>query len=66
MQAVLGHLSGVAGDPDTAHPLLERREINETTVILITPDRGLCGGLIANLERHTGENRAWTGGRRLR
>ncbi|MCY3921136.1 MAG: ATP synthase F1 subunit gamma [Chloroflexi bacterium] len=55
MQAVLGHLSGVAGDPDTAHPLLERREINETTVILITPDRGLCGGLIANLERHTGE-----------
>ena len=55
MQAVLGHLSGIAGDPETAHPLLERREINETTVILITPDRGLCGGLIANLERHTGE-----------
>ncbi len=55
MQSVLGHLSSVAGDPDSAHPLLERREINETTVILITPDRGLCGGLIANLERHTGE-----------
>ena len=55
MQSVLGHLSGVAGDPDTAHPLLERREINETAVILITPDRGLCGGLLANLERHTGE-----------
>ncbi len=55
MQSVLGQLSGVAGDPDTSHPLLERREINETTVILITPDRGLCGGLIANLERHTGE-----------
>ena len=55
MQTVLGHLSSVAGDPDTAHPLLERRDVNETTVILITPDRGLCGGLIANLERHTGE-----------
>ena len=55
MQSVLGHLSGVAGDPETAHPLLERRDINETSVILITPDRGLCGGLIANLERHTGE-----------
>lgn len=55
MQAVLGHLSGVAGDPETAHPLLERRDVNETTVILVTPDRGLCGGLIANLERHTGE-----------
>ena len=55
MQAVLAHLSGVAGEPETAHPLLERRDVNETTVILITPDRGLCGGLIANLERHTGE-----------
>ena len=55
MQSVLGHLSGVAGDPESAHPLLERRDINETAVILITPDRGLCGGLIANLERHTGE-----------
>ena len=55
MRAVLGQLSTVAGDPDASHPLLERREINETAVILITPDRGLCGGLIANLERHTGE-----------
>lgn len=55
MQSVLGHLSGVAADPESAHPLLERRDVNETTVILITPDRGLCGGLIANLERHTGE-----------
>ena len=55
MQTVLSHLSGIAGDAETAHPLLERRDIAETTVILITPDRGLCGGLIANLERHTGE-----------
>ncbi len=55
MQSVLGQLSTVAADPETAHPLLQRREINETAVILITPDRGLCGGLIANLERHAGE-----------
>ncbi len=55
MREVLGHLSGVMGDPDAAHPLLERREVRETTVILVTPDRGLCGGLIANLERHAGE-----------
>ena len=55
MRAVLGQLSSVAGDVETSHPLLERRDINETAVILITPDRGLCGGLIANLERHTGE-----------
>ncbi len=55
MRSVLGQLSTVAGDTETSHPLLERRDINETAVILITPDRGLCGGLIANLERHTGE-----------
>ena len=55
MQTVLSHLSNVTADPDSSHPLLERREIGETAVILITPDRGLCGGLIANLERHTGE-----------
>ncbi len=55
MQAVLGQLSTVATEPETAHPLLARRDVNETAVILITPDRGLCGGLIANLERHTGE-----------
>ncbi len=55
MQAVLAHLSTVAAEPETAHPLLARREVNETAVILITPDRGLCGGLVANLERHTGE-----------
>jgi F-type H+-transporting ATPase subunit gamma len=55
MQTVLSHLSNVVTDPDSSHPLLERREIAETAVILITPDRGLCGGLIANLERHTGE-----------
>ena len=55
MQTVLGHLSGLTGEDDASHPLLERRDVQETTVILVTPDRGLCGGLIANLERHTGE-----------
>jgi len=55
MRTVLGHLSGAAGEEGVAHPLLERRDIRESTVILVTPDRGLCGGLISNLERHTGE-----------
>lgn len=57
MREVLGHLSGLLaeGDAEVAHPLLERREVNETTVIFVTPDRGLCGGLISNLERHAGE-----------
>ena len=57
MREVLGHLSGLIGegDAEVAHPLLERREVRETAVIFVTPDRGLCGGLIANLERHAGE-----------
>ncbi len=59
MRDVLGHLAFLTdtdGDPDAAlHPLLQQREIRETALILITPDRGLCGGLISNLQRHAGE-----------
>jgi F-type H+-transporting ATPase subunit gamma len=36
---------------EAVHPLLERREVQRTGLILITPDRGLCGGLNANLNR---------------
>jgi len=36
---------------EAVHPLLERREVREVAIILITPDRGLCGGLNANLNR---------------
>lgn len=39
-------------DPETLHPLLRRREeVQAIEVVLITPDRGLCGGLPANLNR---------------
>ena len=58
MQSVLGNLSNIVasdGGADAAHPLLERRDVRETTVIVVTPDRGLCGGLIGNLQRHAGE-----------
>jgi F-type H+-transporting ATPase subunit gamma len=33
------------------HPLLQRRPVNKIAVVHITPDRGLCGGLNANLNR---------------
>lgn len=35
------------------HPLLERREVKKIAVIHITTDRGLCGGLNANMNRLT-------------
>lgn len=36
------------------HPLLECREISRIAIVHITPDRGLCGGLNANINRRTG------------
>lgn len=35
------------------HPLLQRRQINRVAIVHITPDRGLCGGLNANINRMT-------------
>ena len=33
------------------HPLLERREVKRIAIIHVTTDRGLCGGLNANMNR---------------
>jgi F-type H+-transporting ATPase subunit gamma len=41
-----------SGD-NAAHPLLEKRKVNKIAVIHITSDRGLCGGLNANMNRLT-------------
>jgi len=38
-------------DPETIHPLLQRREPKGMDIILITPDRGLCGGLPSTVNR---------------
>ena len=39
-----------AGAP---HPLLQRRTVNRIGIVHITPDRGLCGGLNAAINRRT-------------
>jgi F-type H+-transporting ATPase subunit gamma len=46
-------IADLAALPDIGlqHPLLQRRDINKIAVVHITPDRGLCGGLNANLNR---------------
>jgi F-type H+-transporting ATPase subunit gamma len=36
---------------DFSHPLLEKREVRKTAVILISGDKGLCGALNTNLFR---------------
>ncbi len=37
----------------SAHPLLQRRPISKMAIVHITPNRGLCGGLNANINRRT-------------
>lgn len=34
---------------ENSHPLLEKREGNKTLTLVISPDKGLCGGLNTNL-----------------
>jgi F-type H+-transporting ATPase subunit gamma len=46
-------IADLAALPEVAlqHPLLQRRPVERVAVVHITPDRGLCGGLNANLNR---------------
>lgn len=49
IRTVIGHLA--YGHPEFRHVFLETREIKRAGFILVTSDRGLCGGLNANLLR---------------
>jgi F-type H+-transporting ATPase subunit gamma len=50
---VLADLAALSRGTEAPHPLLQSRPVNKITVVHITPDRGLCGGLIANINRLT-------------
>ena len=57
------HIQGLLADLSAVHdpedggtaPLLDVRPVEKTALILITPDRGLCGGLVSNMNRAAGE-----------
>ena len=53
MRNVLAQLSGYAAsaDRDSLHPLLQQRPVKNFAFIHITADRGLAGGLNANMNR---------------
>jgi len=55
MRSVLADLAQTLPlqEPEAVHPLMRRRPVQAIDIILITPDRGLCGGLPASLNRHT-------------
>jgi len=49
MNSVLGQVGFDAGD--FRHPLMEKRDGNRRALILVSTDKGLCGGLNSNLFR---------------
>ncbi len=53
--AVVAGATDEGVDERALHPLLERRTGPRTLILHITPDRGLCGALHANLNRRTGQ-----------
>jgi len=50
---VLADLAALPRGEEAPHPLLQSRLVNKIAVVHITPDRGLCGGLNANINRLT-------------
>ena len=53
MHEVVAHLAVQAQPGEELHPLLQRREVKRVAVVHIAADRGLCGGLNANVNRMT-------------
>jgi F-type H+-transporting ATPase subunit gamma len=56
IQEVISHLGAQPMDGEGGlHPLLQVRPVQKIGVLVITPDRGLCGGLHSNLNRRVGQ-----------
>ena len=51
MRSLLADLAAQPHDDETLHPLLRRREPKNRTIVLMTPDRGLTGGLHSKINR---------------
>ncbi len=50
---VIADLAAMPHEGKPVHPLLQSRSVINIDVVYITPDRGLCGGLNANVNRKT-------------
>ena len=51
MGEVVAHLAAQVPSGEEVHPLLQTREIKSVAIVHISGDRGLCGGLNANINR---------------
>ena len=47
IQQVIGHLANA--NPEYRHPFMQEREVKRVGYIVVSSDRGLCGGLNTNL-----------------
>lgn len=55
IRSLLTNLAAQPHDSENVHPLLERRDGNRSLIVIITPDRGLTGGLNSNINRAAGQ-----------
>ncbi|MDP7578370.1 MAG: ATP synthase F1 subunit gamma [SAR202 cluster bacterium] len=55
MRDLLSDLAAQRQDEEWLHPLLKRREAKKISLIIITPDRGLTGGLHSKINRVAGQ-----------
>jgi len=53
IRQVIAALAALPQTGNILHPLLQRRPVARIAIVHITPDRGLCGGLNANINRRT-------------
>src|ERR1700749_1452978 len=51
MRNVIGHLT--EANPDYRHPFLMERDVKSIGIIVVSTDRGLAGGLNANIFKQT-------------
>jgi F-type H+-transporting ATPase subunit gamma len=51
IKQVIADLAALPKTDEGIHPLMQKRTVQKIAVILVTPDRGLSGGLDANLNR---------------
>ncbi len=54
IQQVIADLAALTEAGREPHPLLQRRQIKKIALVHITPDRGMCGGLVSGLNRAIG------------
>ena len=55
LRSLLSNLAAQITDEEYSHPLLTKRPAENTTVVLLTPDRGLTGGLHSKINRSAGQ-----------